>query len=266
MADPPSPYHLCSFLPSRNSSFANSDGDVNNSTFLRGNTYDLNSKSMLIAIASLVFVVVLVVLLHLCARCVFARQARERAMIRSLGLTINAVNNHSDEPTRTGIEPAVIASLPIFVYKQTGNGENDDDDDSSIECAVCLSVLKDQEIARLLPNCNHTFHADCIDKWLSSHPTCPICRTEAEPRIQPVPREGPAMGGAATTPPLERVDSTLMVYVEGTSGGVNQCSSNKAGGSISRLSSLQRILSRERSSRRLQSQVQEDGFQDLETQ
>lgn len=220
---------------------------------------------MLTAIVSLSFVVVLVVILHLYARCILRRQARQRAMIRSLGFTTTDAHNHPGEPPKIGLDPAVIASLPIFVYKQTAIGENDDS--SSVECAVCLSVLEDQEKARLLPNCNHTFHAECIDKWLSSHSTCPICRSEAEPRIQPVAREGP-VGGAAAAPPLEDVNSTLTVCVEGTSDGVNQVSSNKAaaGGSISRLSSFRRILSRERSSRRLQSEAQEEGFQDLERQ
>ncbi|XP_021685478.2 E3 ubiquitin-protein ligase ATL41 [Hevea brasiliensis] len=255
---PPSPSSLTSnsFLPIVG-------GEHDDSLFPHRNTYDLNSKIMLAAIVSLSFVVVLVILLHLYVRCILRRQSRQRALIRSLGLPIADAHNHSGEPPKTGLDPAVIASLPMFVYKQTGNDENDDS--SSKECAVCLSVLEDQEMARLLPNCNHTFHAECIDKWLSSHPTCPICRTEAEPKIQPVTREGPA-GVAATAPPLERVNSTLTVCVEGTSDGVNQSSSNKAaGGSISRLSSFRRILSRERSSRRLQSEVQE-GFQDLERQ
>ncbi|EEF37267.1 ring finger protein, putative [Ricinus communis] len=220
--------------------------------FVHRDTYDLNSKIMLAAITSLSFVVVLVIVLHIYARCVLRRQARERANIRRLGLA-----TATSEPPKTGLDPVVIASLPIFVYKQS-NGDQEDNDQ---ECAVCLSVLQDQEMARSLPNCKHTFHAECIDKWLTSHSTCPICRTEAEPRIQPEPREGPVpAGGAATAPPLEQVGT------EGTSESGNQSSSNKASGSISRLSSFRRILSRERSSRRIQSETQEQGLEDLERQ
>ncbi|KAJ6855631.1 E3 ubiquitin-protein ligase ATL41-like [Populus alba x Populus x berolinensis] len=226
------------------------------------NTYDLNSKIMLTAILSLSFVVVLVIALHIYARCALRRhQARRHAVMNSLGLTNANVN--SGEPPRRGLDPTVIASLPVFVYQQT-EGQAEDD---LIECAVCLSMLEDQEMARILPNCKHKFHAQCIDKWLSSHSTCPICRTEAEPMIQPEPREGPAGGAAHTAPMLEPMNSTS-VCDEGTSSSVggNQ-PSPKVVGSGSRLSSFRRMLSRERSSRRIQPEVQDqEGFQDLERQ
>ncbi|KAJ4729695.1 RING-H2 finger protein [Melia azedarach] len=232
--------------------------------FSRKNPYDLNSKIMLTAIVSLSFVVILVITLHIYARCVLRRQARRRrAAIRSFDLA-----NHvqSTEPPKTGLDPIVIASLPIFVFKQRDGQDCDDEEEvATIECAVCLSNLENEETARLLPNCKHTFHAECIDKWLGSHSTCPICRTEAEPRLQPEPREGPATV-APTAPPLVRVNSTL-VCAEGTSNcsGV-ESSAKVTSSSSSRLSSFRRILSRERSSRRLQSCGQEDEIVDLERQ
>ncbi|KAJ6291489.1 hypothetical protein OIU76_023542 [Salix suchowensis] len=225
--------------------------------------YDLNSKIMLTAILSLSFVVVVVIVLHIYARCALRRhQAHRRSVMNSLGLT-NA-NVSSGEPPKRGLDPVVIASLPIFVYQQTdGQAE-----DGLIECAVCLSMLEDQEMARSLPNCKHTFHAECIDKWLSSHSTCPICRAEAEPMIQPEPREGPAGGAAAAAPMLEPIMASTLVCDEGTSSSVggNQ-PSPKVVGSGSRLSSFRRMLSRERSSRRIQHEVpDQEGFQDLERQ
>lgn len=27
-----------------------------------------------------------------------------------------------------------------------------------------------------MPACGHTFHIDCIDNWLATHTTCPLCR------------------------------------------------------------------------------------------
>ncbi|KAL6141229.1 hypothetical protein ACLB2K_059519 [Fragaria x ananassa] len=224
------------------------------------NPYDLNSKIMLIAIISLSVVVVLVILLHTYARCVLRRQSlRRAAALRRLGSTVAHVHS-SAEPPKTGLEPSVIAALPVFVY-----GEGRHEGDADVECAVCLSMLEDEEMARLLPNCKHSFHAECIDTWLNSHTTCPICRTEAEPLmdLQPEPREGPMAGAAPTAPPLERVNSMLSCAAEGTSEDGKAVNS----GSISRLSSsFRRMLSRDRSSRRVQSSVQEDGFEDLERQ
>ncbi|GFY88563.1 hypothetical protein Acr_06g0005030 [Actinidia rufa] len=46
-------------------------------------------------------------------------------------------------------------------------------------CAVCLEGFKVGDKCRLLPNCKHSFHAQCIDSWLVKTPICPICRTPA---------------------------------------------------------------------------------------
>ncbi|KAJ8752096.1 hypothetical protein K2173_001771 [Erythroxylum novogranatense] len=231
------------------------DGDSPRILPRNRNPYDINSKIMLTAIVSLSFVIVVVVALHLYARCVFRRQARRRMLIRSLGRTDGHVS--SSEQPRTGLDPVVIASLPVFVHH---NKKGQEDNGTSIECAVCLSMLEDQEMARFLPNCKHTFHAECIDRWLSSRSTCPICRTEAEPRIQPEPREG-LVGGAPAALSLEH----LGLCMEGTSDGGIQ-PSPKVSGPNSRLSSFRRMLSRERSSRRIQTEIQQEYLEDLERQ
>ncbi|KAH9362834.1 hypothetical protein HPB48_015203 [Haemaphysalis longicornis] len=55
-----------------------------------------------------------------------------------------------------------------------------------ISCAVCLSSLENGEIVRVLP-CNHEFHAACVDRWLRSKRTCPICRWDATRAAPPPP-------------------------------------------------------------------------------
>lgn len=45
------------------------------------------------------------------------------------------------------------------------------------ECPVCLSVFVAGEEIRQLNACKHVFHVKCIDVWLGSHSTCPVCRT-----------------------------------------------------------------------------------------
>ncbi|CAI9775740.1 unnamed protein product [Fraxinus pennsylvanica] len=64
-------------------------------------------------------------------------------------------------------------SLSSFKYKKVRLEEEDDDS----ECAVCLSVFKEGEEIRQLPQCKHCFHAPCIDMWLYSHLDCPLCRS-----------------------------------------------------------------------------------------
>lgn len=43
------------------------------------------------------------------------------------------------------------------------------------ECCICLSPYDDGTELRVLP-CLHHFHCTCIDKWLRTKPTCPLCK------------------------------------------------------------------------------------------
>ncbi|KAL5783302.1 hypothetical protein ACOSP7_008331 [Xanthoceras sorbifolium] len=70
----------------------------------------------------------------------------------------------------SGIDRAAIESLPIFRFASLKGSKE------GMECAVCISRFDDTEILRLLPKCRHAFHINCIDKWLESHSSCPLCR------------------------------------------------------------------------------------------
>ncbi|KAI3515535.1 hypothetical protein L1887_14434 [Cichorium endivia] len=232
----------------------------------RGNATDAHSRILLIAIISLSVVVVVVTMLHVYARYKLRRQARHRAALRGIGIVARI---HSDEPPKRGLEPTVIASLPILIYKDIDHKP----DHSSLnpECAVCISTFEGGQMIRVLPNCQHHFHAECIDKWLGSQSSCPICRHEVDPRgaVMPLPREPSTRVGLglglrpASAPPLERTGS-VAVAMEGTSDQMVQ-SSEKVNGTTSRLSSFRRMLSMDRASRRVNSCTQ-DGNEDLERQ
>ncbi|KAK8711507.1 hypothetical protein V6N13_146789 [Hibiscus sabdariffa] len=71
-----------------------------------------------------------------------------------------------------GLDPSVIETIPTFIYSDIAK----DGQFSPLACAVCLSEFDNDEKARVLPNCNHTFHVDCIDMWFFSHSNCPLCR------------------------------------------------------------------------------------------
>ncbi|KAL8244355.1 hypothetical protein R6Q59_010613 [Mikania micrantha] len=46
-----------------------------------------------------------------------------------------------------------------------------------IGCSVCLGDYQAEDRLQRLPACKHAFHVECIDNWLSTHTTCPLCRT-----------------------------------------------------------------------------------------
>lgn len=77
-----------------------------------------------------------------------------------------------------GLDSATIGTFPTFVYStvkglKIGKG--------ALECAVCLNEFEHDDTLRLLPQCSHVFHTDCIDAWLASHTTCPVCRANLIP-------------------------------------------------------------------------------------
>ncbi|KAK7277899.1 hypothetical protein RJT34_22918 [Clitoria ternatea] len=78
-----------------------------------------------------------------------------------------------------GLDPAVIESFPTLEYstvKMHKIGK------ATLECAVCLNEFEDTETLRLIPKCDHVFHPECIDEWLASHTTCPVCRANLAPQ------------------------------------------------------------------------------------
>lgn len=75
----------------------------------------------------------------------------------------------SDRQLLDGLPPSLIDSLPTYIYENEGEVD-------SLDCAICLGAIHQNEIVKQLPFCTHLFHKDCIDKWLGFHSTCPVCR------------------------------------------------------------------------------------------
>ncbi|KAI9123300.1 hypothetical protein K1719_006189 [Acacia pycnantha] len=144
--------------------------------FDANNGYTFTANTLLTITFVLFFLIILLISLHFYARW-YHRRARRLRRRPYLVFYID-----SDATPPTGLDPSVIQSLPVFVYSAHSD---------PVECAVCLSDFEDNESGRVLPKCNHTFHVECIDMWLQSHSTCPLCRSLVEPVVPPGDRPGP---------------------------------------------------------------------------
>ncbi|KAI9091074.1 hypothetical protein K1719_028344 [Acacia pycnantha] len=112
--------------------------------------------------------------------CVFLFLACCSIIVRhcsNMTLAADATTNCSSSVPQ-GIDPQLLNTFPILEYsavKQLKFGE------AANECAVCLSEFNQHDTLRLLPKCSHLFHPQCIDAWLASHVTCPVCRSRLKP-------------------------------------------------------------------------------------
>lgn len=48
-------------------------------------------------------------------------------------------------------------------------------------CAICLGDYEEGEMVRVVLECDHSFHARCVDEWLRMSATCPVCRSSPVP-------------------------------------------------------------------------------------
>jgi len=71
-----------------------------------------------------------------------------------------------------GTAKVYLQSLPVHKYKTPEKARESD----NTECSFCLCEFEDGENVKTLP-CFHMFHQHEIDKWLSSHTECPLCKT-----------------------------------------------------------------------------------------
>lgn len=77
--------------------------------------------------------------------------------------------------------------IPAHKYEKKMDVASDHDE----TCAVCLGEFEEGEELKALPECMHSFHVSCIDTWLYSHSSCPICRADATPSPAILPRRVP---------------------------------------------------------------------------
>ncbi|XP_047329412.1 RING-H2 finger protein ATL13-like [Impatiens glandulifera] len=139
---------------------------------LHSNGFNLDQKvspSILLIIVILAIIFFVSGLLHLLVRFLLRPQNRDPDdfdNVTALQGQLQQLFNLHD----AGVDQSFIDTLPVFNYKSI-IGVKD-----PFDCAVCLCEFEADDNLRLLPKCSHAFHMECIDTWLLSHSTCPLCR------------------------------------------------------------------------------------------
>ncbi|KAL1224482.1 E3 ubiquitin-protein ligase ATL15 [Cardamine amara subsp. amara] len=130
---------------------------------------------------AIVMIVLVCVFFALGCISVYMRRCLEQAlgMDNSAGDPGNWLNVRQAAP---GLDAAVIETFPTFLYSKVKTLRIGKE---TLECPVCLNEFEDDETLRLIPQCCHVFHPGCIDAWLRSQTTCPLCRAS----LVPVPGE-----------------------------------------------------------------------------
>eukprot|EP00816_Leptocylindrus_hargravesii_P013715 CAMPEP_0196803084 /NCGR_PEP_ID=MMETSP1362-20130617/2520_1 /TAXON_ID=163516 /ORGANISM="Leptocylindrus danicus, Strain CCMP1856" /LENGTH=431 /DNA_ID=CAMNT_0042174517 /DNA_START=144 /DNA_END=1439 /DNA_ORIENTATION=+ len=75
-----------------------------------------------------------------------------------------------DGSENRGADEAMISSLPSSTIGKASELQEDQK-----QCSICLDEFCDNDRVRRLP-CLHYFHEDCVDRWLRSNASCPVCK------------------------------------------------------------------------------------------
>ncbi|TKY54631.1 RING-H2 finger protein ATL13 [Spatholobus suberectus] len=148
----------------------------------RSDGFSLNDRALKVSPSILLMIIILAIvffisgLLHLLVRFLWRPQTREpddMDNVTALQGQLQQLFHLHD----AGVDQSFIDTLPVFLYKAIIGLKN------PFDCAVCLCEFEPDDKLRLLPKCSHAFHVECIDTWLLSHSTCPLCRASLLPEF-----------------------------------------------------------------------------------
>ncbi|XP_074323446.1 RING-H2 finger protein ATL66-like [Apium graveolens] len=123
---------------------------------LQDNNFELHGKSIFYLLL-LFSIILLIIFLFFYARWFCRYLPNPRA---------TANESHAPQVADTKMH----LSLPVVLYGVLKKEK------SVVECCICIGVFEEQDKVKVLPVCGHCFHSECVDKWLSTQSSCPICR------------------------------------------------------------------------------------------
>lgn len=105
---------------------------------------------------------------------VFSRRETPSTLERNLERMLTNLINNELEQQNSGLSDTAMRTLRENSFTVAETNENS-------QCSICLEAIQESESAVTL-ECQHTFHLQCIERWCSTHNSCPMCRSVIEER------------------------------------------------------------------------------------
>ncbi|CAI8613217.1 unnamed protein product [Vicia faba] len=106
----------------------------------------------------------------------FSLRSDQRIQDPNFNLTPIQHSRADEKSTVIGLSRSVINSYHTFPFNKNHIATINKDSDYDTICSICISDYKEQEILKMMPQCRHYFHRNCVDTWLKVNASCPICR------------------------------------------------------------------------------------------
>ncbi|KAL5571617.1 hypothetical protein UlMin_021214 [Ulmus minor] len=175
MSSPP----LMSVLGGSSSSdFTSTSTSTSSPTTHHSSSYSNLSPSILIIIP--ILSITIITSIFLCyLLCHLNRRYLRHLFPSSTAISANKSNHFSSRRISPTPNPAftIVDSLPLFAFSAITRRSTSAASVVVGDCAVCLSKFEPDDQLRLLPLCCHAFHSLCVDTWLCSNQTCPLCHS-----------------------------------------------------------------------------------------
>ncbi|OAY22493.1 RING-H2 finger protein ATL8 [Manihot esculenta] len=124
-------------------------------------------SDFVVILAALLCALICVLGLIAVARCAWLRRLSSPTNSRASASARSQPPLHS--AANKGLKKKILHSLPKQTFSANSAAKFTD-------CAICLTEFTNGDEIRVLPQCGHGFHVNCIDMWLGSHSSCPSCR------------------------------------------------------------------------------------------
>ena len=94
-------------------------------------------------------------------------------------MILNVDGDRNAEETETN-RVMLFTRIKTIIYDKSKHGYLD-------TCSICYTEYEDNDVLKSLPKCEHTFHSECIEKWVvktkSRNVFCPVCRIDIKEEL-----------------------------------------------------------------------------------